>query len=216
MSANGKRKQPSFLAQEDDDEEENNGGGEAKGGRGGGADSNVTDLNDEEEEFPIADLKSSKAMPLRPSHGSRAASERTSSFSEDNDFYADSVSSPGGSSTASGPTYVRPAGFEHHAQEILATTSTSSSTKGGKSAAAGNVLSRHALKEPASKGAKKKKSLLSVDFKEGGAKKIEGVAVSGSGGGRPKNRKGEKRSTSNCLLSSRMIVESYKYFSKAN
>ena len=32
----------------------------------------------------------------------------------------DSVSSPGGSSTASGPTYIRTAGFENHAHEIIA------------------------------------------------------------------------------------------------
>ena len=54
----------------------------------------------------------------------RASKPRTNSLSTDEggatgDFYADSVSSPGGSSTASGPTYARPAGFEHHAQEIL-------------------------------------------------------------------------------------------------
>ncbi len=40
-----------------------------------------------------------------------------------------SVSSPGGSSTASGPTYVRPAGFEHHAQEVLAEQPTRGSSR---------------------------------------------------------------------------------------
>ena len=66
----------------------------------------------------------------------RASKPRTNSLSTDEGllgasttpdyFYADSVSSPGGSSTASGPTYARPAGFEHHAQEIIVSKSKSS------------------------------------------------------------------------------------------
>ena len=70
----------------------------------------------------------------------RASKPRTNSLSTDEggggatptpDFYADySVSSPGGSSTASGPTYARPAGFEHHAQEIIVSKSKSSTAAG--------------------------------------------------------------------------------------
>ena len=48
--------------------------------------------------------------------------ERTISSSSvsENDLDYESVSSPGNSSTASGPTYIRPAGFEHHAHDVLA------------------------------------------------------------------------------------------------
>ena len=111
------------------------------------------------------------------------------------------MSSPGGSSTASGPTYARPAGFEHHAQEILVSkgggakaASAVSGFGGGATGAGALVLSRHALKDTLnSKGAKKKKSLLSADLKEGIAaatKKIHGIPVSHSGGTKAKSRKG--------------------------
>ena len=63
------------------------------------------------------------------------------------------------------------------------------------------ALSRHALKDSLninnnviSKGAKKKKSLLSADLKEGitaTTKKIHGIPVSYSGGTKAKSRKGK-------------------------
>ena len=49
-----------------------------------------------------------------------STSENGSCSSSYLDSAYDSVSSPGGSSTASGPTYIRTAGFENHAQEIIA------------------------------------------------------------------------------------------------
>ena len=59
--------------------------------------------------------------------------ERTVSSSSvsENDLDYESVSSPGNSSTASGPTYIRPAGFDHHAHDVLAplVPPTSASTK---------------------------------------------------------------------------------------
>ena len=116
--------------------------------------------------------------------------ERTSSVSEENSsdnlLEYDSVSSPGGSSTASGPTYIRQAGFEHHAHEVVQATPnaqgqqkekedgkratlTSSLTSGhqGHQRPTGAVLSRHSFSSAtplkvggavtSSLGAKKKK-----------------------------------------------------------
>lgn len=51
-----------------------------------------------------------------------SVSENGSCSSSYLDSAYDSVSSPGGSSTASGPTYIRPAGFENHAHEVIASS----------------------------------------------------------------------------------------------
>ena len=57
-----------------------------------------------------------QSQVIADDHRRRSSSISTS---EDETFLDyDSVSSPG--STTSEPTYIRPAGFEHHAQEILA------------------------------------------------------------------------------------------------
>lgn len=120
-----------------------------------------------------------------------ASSERTSSISEDNEILDyDSVSSPGGSSTASGPIYVRPPGFDHHAHEITSNVERSGKQRSGSGSSsvgvtrANSVLSRHAFTSSGGVVVKKKKGLLSADFKgtdaQGnvvGRKKIEGVAV---------------------------------------
>lgn len=130
-----------------------------------------------------------------------ASSERTSSISEDNEILDyDSVSSPGGSSTASGPIYVRPPGFDHHAHEITSNVERSGKQRSGSGSSsvgvtrATSVLSRHAFTSSGGVVVKKKKGLLSADFKgtdaQGnvvGRKKIEGVAVLPS---RQKARKG--------------------------
>ncbi|TRY79469.1 hypothetical protein TCAL_08923 [Tigriopus californicus] len=128
---------------------------------------------------------------LRASCGS---SERTPSASEDNEILDyDSVSSPGGSSTASGPIYIRPPGFDHHAHEITCGSEKGGGTQrnGSGSSAVGvtrsnSVLSRHAFTSSGGVVVKKKKGLLSADFKGAdalgsggvlGKKKIEGVAI---------------------------------------
>ena len=51
-----------------------------------------------------------------------SVSENGSCSSSYLDSAYDSVSSPGGSSTASGPTYIRTAGFDNHAHEVTATS----------------------------------------------------------------------------------------------
>lgn len=96
------------------------------------------------------------------------------------DDYEEPVSSPGGSSTASGPIYIRTAGFEHHAQEVTAPvearhhhnlptaspTATSSLLAHSPSSRSASVLSRHSFNglSPVKIGgaAKKKKSLVSL------------------------------------------------------
>lgn len=155
------------------------------------------DLFDEESSDFVSDL--------RTMSGGSGSSERTSSFSEDPADY-DSVSSPGGSSTASGPTYIRPAGFEHHAQEVVATppkkNSPAHKAEVSSIGRSNSVISRHSLSALSLGGsvhatplkggvAKKKKSLLSADYKDGSVgvpKRIEGVAVVS----RPKHKKGKK------------------------
>ena len=158
-----------------------------------------------EDEFDIeaGDLLTDLRNPSRSMLGS-GGSERTSSYSEDSEpLDYESVSSPGGSSTASGPTYIRPAGFEHHAQEIVAAPKPLQSSSGSRTGPAagrcGSVLSRHSLGavgagsspvKSSNAGAKKKKGLLNADFGITG-KKIEGIAVSSGGNSRSKGRKGE-------------------------
>ena len=71
---------------------------------------------------PIVTTSDEDESPDSPLNSPRAPAPKTPedrAFSPpmlDHDY--DNVSSPGNSSTASGPTYVRPPGFTHHAQEI--------------------------------------------------------------------------------------------------
>lgn len=51
-----------------------------------------------------------------PEPGSNSHRQACEGYEHDHDY--ENVASPGGSSTASGPVYVRPPGFQHHAQEI--------------------------------------------------------------------------------------------------
>jgi len=99
MSGSGKRK-PSFIESAPDPE-----------------------ATEEDDSFEASDLVGS----LATQPGDILGKVSTSSFSDDLDY--ESVSSPGNSSTASGPTYVRPAGFEHHAQDVLAPLAPSQSSK---------------------------------------------------------------------------------------
>ena len=75
------------------------------------------------------DLVTELMRPSNPVNGASAVNganahnavrERTSSVSDTDLVDYDSVSSPGGSSTASGPTYIRQAGFDQHAHEVQA------------------------------------------------------------------------------------------------
>ena len=112
MSVSGKRK-PCFTVDQDDTD-------------------NVDDNNDDEDSFEASDLvgnlstsTASTSNNVESSFLSTknvVSSERTISSSSvsENDLDYESVSSPGNSSTASGPTYIRPAGFDHHAQDVLA------------------------------------------------------------------------------------------------
>lgn len=58
------------------------------------------------------------ARPASPSPepGYNAHRQACEGYEHDHDY--ENVASPSGSSTASGPVYVRPPGFQHHAQEI--------------------------------------------------------------------------------------------------
>ena len=114
MSVSGKRK-PSFV---DVDSDEN-------------VDilcKNIDRISDNDDDsFEASDLVSNLSSPSNvdtslSSKNVVVASERTISSSSisENDLDYESVSSPGNSSTASGPTYIRPAGFEHHAHDVLA------------------------------------------------------------------------------------------------
>ena len=91
------------------------------------------DVDVDDDSFEASDLVGN--LSSRSSQASASASmstnfdsltstknERTISSSSvsENDLDYESVSSPGNSSTASGPTYIRPAGFEHHAHDVLA------------------------------------------------------------------------------------------------
>ena len=88
-----------------------------------------------------------------------------------------------------GPTYVRQAGFDLHAHEVIAApTAKVEATKPGKPARSGSVLSRHSLGggSTPSKTSKKKKSssLLSADFSgelESTTRRIEGAPVRSRG-----------------------------------
>jgi hypothetical protein len=110
MSVSGKRK-PSFSVDQDDPD-------------------NV-DNNDDDDSFEASDLVGNLSASTASTSNNVESflstknvvnSERTISSSSvsENDLDYESVSSPGNSSTASGPTYIRPAGFDHHAQDVLA------------------------------------------------------------------------------------------------
>ena len=112
MSVSGKRK-PCFTVDQDDTD-------------------NVDDNNDDEDSFEASDLVGNLSISTASTSNNVessslstknvVSSERTISSSSvsENDLDYESVSSPGNSSTASGPTYIRPAGFDHHAQDVLA------------------------------------------------------------------------------------------------
>ena len=232
---NSVKRKPSFLSHDGEEDEE-----------------------EEEDEFDLSEAHD-YVTELRPSRGSDRTSN-VSSSAEDTEppLDYDSVSSPGGSSTASGPIYIRKAGFEYHAHEVVASPAalgkqpqqlsavnsscsptsnhsspspcSNSNSSGSNNSAAisrsNSVLSRHSfsdlvLSPPAAaaaaaacdgggvssscssihvkgtplKGVKKKKGLLSAEFKEGG-KKLDGVSSSSSTSvshsTRPKSRKGKK------------------------
>ncbi|XP_069121061.1 uncharacterized protein [Argopecten irradians] len=55
----------------------------------------------------------------QPSQQSQSQQRACEAYEHDHDY--ENVASPSGSSTASGPVYVRPPGFKHHAQEIKKT-----------------------------------------------------------------------------------------------
>ncbi len=82
--------------------------------------------DDDDDSFEASDLvgnlSTSSSTNVGETQTSTKHNERTISSSSvsETDLDYESVSSPGNSSTASGPTYVRPAGFEHHAQDVLA------------------------------------------------------------------------------------------------
>ena len=81
----------------------------------------------DDDSFEASDLVGNLSSPSNvdtslPPKNVVLTSERTISSSSisENDLDYESVSSPGNSSTASGPTYIRPAGFDHHAHDVLA------------------------------------------------------------------------------------------------
>ena len=76
--------------------------------------------DDDDDSFEASDLVGN--LSTNVGGDSSAKTERTISSSSvsEPDLDYESVSSPGNSSTASGPTYVRPAGFDHHAHDVLA------------------------------------------------------------------------------------------------
>ncbi len=196
------------------------GDGTGTGVSGGGGD----DDGDSMSEFLLDDDAESvdlvtdlRAVVAAAADMNRSAAARSPPSAEELLDY-ESVSSPGGSSTASGPIYVRPAGFEHHAQEVVAAAAAADSGLRGHVAAAassrsGSVLSRHNLGVSASSASslagsprkagggmhvhaasgRKKKGLLSAEFAAAAgaeqAKKIEGVPVL-SQSHRSKQRKG--------------------------
>ena len=57
-----------------------------------------------------------RASSPSPEPGSNSHRQACEGYEHDHDY--ENVASPSGSSTASGPVYVRPPGFQHHAQEI--------------------------------------------------------------------------------------------------
>ena len=57
-----------------------------------------------------------RASSPSPTPGISAHQQACDAYEHDHDY--ENVASPSGSSTASGPVYVRPPGFQHHAQEI--------------------------------------------------------------------------------------------------
>ncbi|KAG1669158.1 hypothetical protein GQR58_017591 [Nymphon striatum] len=59
-------------------------------------------------------------IPIHPCSNEDQAAQRSRSFSSSSITDYDSVSSPGGSSTSSGPIYIRTPGFEHHAHSFEA------------------------------------------------------------------------------------------------
>ncbi|KAL3861123.1 hypothetical protein ACJMK2_007192 [Sinanodonta woodiana] len=61
----------------------------------------------------LGKIESSRGRPLSPTLQQKLAYD---AYEHDHDY--ENAASPSGSSTASGPIYVRPPGFQHHAQEI--------------------------------------------------------------------------------------------------
>jgi hypothetical protein len=78
-------------------------------------DHDVNDVDDDDS-FEASDLVGSLSASVAAEAAKSERTFSTSSISE-TDLDYESVSSPGNSSTASGPTYVRPAGFDHHAHQ---------------------------------------------------------------------------------------------------
>ncbi|KAK3105020.1 hypothetical protein FSP39_015310 [Pinctada imbricata] len=64
-----------------------------------------------------SDEEETDSLPPSP-RSSVASSSSVHQHSVELDHDYENVASPGGSSTASGPVYIRPPGFKHHAQEI--------------------------------------------------------------------------------------------------
>ena len=63
-----------------------------------------------------SDEETDSLPPSPRSNVTSSSSVHQESYALDHDY--ENVASPGGSSTASGPVYIRPPGFKHHAQEI--------------------------------------------------------------------------------------------------
>ena len=113
MTSKGKRKPcfSSILDSEDDEEIED----DLEGGYVS-EQSIVKESDDVLGELSSSTISSSgNPIPCRRN----STSENGSYSSSYLDSAYDSVSSPGGSSTASGPTYIRTAGFENHAHEVV-------------------------------------------------------------------------------------------------
>ena len=118
MSAKGKRKPcfSSILDSEDDDEIDDD--IDIKSDIGINDDFSSEKSITNESDDVLGELSNSAVsstgnpLPCRRNSTSESSSYLDSAY--------DSVSSPGGSSTASGPTYIRTAGFENHAHEIMA------------------------------------------------------------------------------------------------
>lgn len=147
----------------------------------------IYDVDDEDEYVDLTKGEQRSIIPPSKPNGTVVDPAETW------DYGYDSVNSPSGSSTASGPTYVRPPGFEHHGQEIVIPASSASSSSQQNSAAAALSSSvpsssrntptgdcASGLISPVSvgrkssiNGSKKKKSLLSVDRSKETTKKLD-------------------------------------------
>ena len=140
MSGKGKRKPLSSSILESDDEEGNDDDLEEAFIS---EESIVKELMAEEESEDVLGELSNSALSnsLNSILCRRPSISENGSTSSYFDSAYDSVSSPGGSSTASGPTYIRTAGFDNHAQEII-------STSGASSENASRILSTGDINDP--------------------------------------------------------------------